>query len=144
MDLAKTMIEKRQLSTRQAFQAVSLSRNRLYYRPVERDDGELIKAIRALVENEPGFREKAMFGGLASLIGGNMAVAAGSAGGLMVRVDPARTDQLIADGRAARMVMRGREMDGWLLVSADHLSTDDELRRWVGIGVDFARTLPEK
>lgn len=55
MELAKALIEERRLSARKACRAVGISRTRLYYQPVERDDAELIAAIRALIEDEPAW-----------------------------------------------------------------------------------------
>ena len=85
-----------------------------------------------------------MFGGLAFLINGNMAVSASGQGGLMLRVDPAQTDSLVQEPHVRRMVMRGREMDGWLRVDPQAFDTDGEFERWVRIGVDYARSLPAK
>ena len=81
-------------------------------------DEELAGRIRDLVAGEKGLTEKEMFGGLAFLIGGNMAVAASGQGGLLVRVDPAESDELVASTDARPMEMRGREMAGWLRVDA--------------------------
>jgi TfoX/Sxy family transcriptional regulator of competence genes len=88
--------------------------------------------------------EKRMFGGLAFLINGNMAVSASSQGGLLLRVDPAQTDALVSNPGAERFVMRGREMDGWLRIDTDAVGTDDELLRWISHGVAYARSLPPK
>jgi TfoX/Sxy family transcriptional regulator of competence genes len=107
-------------------------------------DEELARRIRELVANEPGLTEQKMFGGLAFLIGGNMAVAASGQGGLMVRVDPAHSDALVADSLARPFEMRGRLMKGWLRVDTEHLRTADELADWVGRGTSFARSLPPK
>src|SRR5450432_2657640 len=85
-----------------------------------------------------------MFGGLAFLIGGNMAVSASGQGGLLLRVDPAQTDVLSGEPEVRRFEMRGREMDGWLRVDVAALDTDDDLRRWVSHGVTYARSLPAK
>ena len=85
-----------------------------------------------------------MFGGLAFLIRGNMAIAASSEGGAMVRVDPAQSDTLVATTKAALVNMRGRDMPGWLRVSSGDLRTDDQLARWVEIGAGYARSLPPK
>jgi len=104
-------------------------------------DEELAARIRDLVANEPALTEKKMFGGLAFLVGGNMAVAASGQGGLLVRVDPAESDALIASSSARPMEMRGREMAGWLRVDP---AGDDELATWVGRGVSFARSLAPK
>jgi TfoX/Sxy family transcriptional regulator of competence genes len=85
-----------------------------------------------------------MFGGLAILINGNMAVSATSPGGLLLRMDPVQTDALINEPHAQRLTMRGREMDGWVRIDADALETDDELERWIDRGVAYARSLPPK
>jgi len=102
-------------------------------------DEELAARIRALVAGEPSLTEKKMFGGLAFLVGGNMAIAASGQGGLLVRVDPAESDELVRRTRAETMVMRGRAMAGWLRVEAG-----DDLAEWVERGVGYARALPPK
>ena len=84
-----------------------------------------------------------MFGGLAFLIHGNMAVSASSQGGLLLRIDPADASALVSDPRAQRFEMRGRAMDGWLRVDADGM-TDAQLMEWVARGVTYARSLPPK
>lgn len=83
-----------------------------------------------------------MFGGLAFLLAGRMAAAASGQGSLMLRVDPARSDELVTRDGASRVVMRGREMDGWLRVEAAALVDDERLREWIGLGVEFVRSLP--
>ncbi len=100
--------------------------------------------MRNLVQGEPGLTEKRMFGGLAFLVGGHLAVSASSKGGALVRADPARTKSLLDPPRVRRFEMRGREMDGWLHVEAAALRTDDELRVWVDQGLTYARALPPK
>jgi len=107
-------------------------------------DEELAARIRARVGDEPGLTEKRMFGGLAFLVGGNMAVAASGQGGLLVRVDPAESDALVAGSNARPMEMRGREMAGWLRVDAADVSADDELAKWVDRGTAYAGSLPAK
>jgi TfoX/Sxy family transcriptional regulator of competence genes len=107
-------------------------------------DEELASRLRELVQGDNGVTEKRMFGGLAFLINGNMAVSASGQGGLLLRVDPAETAELVEDPNARRFVMRGREMDGWLRVDTDSLSTDRQLQQWVARGVAYARSLPPK
>jgi TfoX/Sxy family transcriptional regulator of competence genes len=85
-----------------------------------------------------------MFGGLAFLVGGNMAIAASGQGGLLVRVDPAESDALVQSTGAEVMEMRGRAMSGWLRVAADKVGKRDELSTWVDRGVSYARSLPAK
>jgi hypothetical protein len=107
-------------------------------------DEVLAERIRKLLAGEPGLTEQRMFGGLAFLIGGNMAVAASGQGGLMVRVDPEDSAALIENGDARPMEMRGREMRGWLRVDAADVEADDALQRWVRRGAAYARSLPAK
>jgi len=107
-------------------------------------DEDLADRIRELVGREPGLAEKTMFGGLAFLLDGNMAVAASGQGGLLVRVDPAEGEGLVGRGGAEPMVMRGREMAGWLRVPTESVTRKRELATWVARGVTFARTLPPK
>ena len=106
-------------------------------------DEELAERIRALLADEPGLEEKKMFGGLAFLVGGNMAVAASGQGGLLVHVDPEESAALVETSPAYPMEMRGRTMTGWLRVDSEHLGAD-ELAAWVERGVTFARSLPAK
>ena len=107
-------------------------------------DEDLAHRIRELVSAEAAFTEKKMFGGLAFLVGGNMAVAASGQGGLMVRVDPADTGALLAKPHARPFEMRGREMRGWLRVDPEGLRTKRQLAAWVTRGVAYAGSLPSK
>jgi hypothetical protein len=107
-------------------------------------DEELAGRIRDLVAGEPGLTEQKMFGGLAFLIGGNMAVAASGQGGLLVRVDPDESDTLVETTAARVMEMRGREMRGWLRVDAADVVEEDDLAAWVERGASYARSLPAK
>lgn len=107
-------------------------------------DEDLAARIRELVGGETGVTEKQMFGGLAFLIGGNMAISASGQGGVLVRVDPDKTVELAGRAHAQVAVMRGREMPGWLRVDADGLRTRPQLQRWVEEGVAYARSLPGK
>ena len=105
-------------------------------------DQELADQIRELVAGEDGLTQQRMFGGLAFLINGNMAVAASGQGGLLVRVDAEKADAWIDGEQVTPMVMRGREMRGWLRVATDLAGRD--LEQWVSRGVTYARSLPPK
>ena len=107
-------------------------------------DEELADRLRELMAGEAGLTEQKMFGGLAFLIGGNMAIAASGQGGLLVRVDPEESDELVSTTDAETMVMRGREMRGWLRVPSEHVGTKQELATWVQRGTSYARSLPPK
>ena len=107
-------------------------------------DEELAGRIRALLGARPALAEQKMFGGLAFLIGGNMAIAASGQGGILVRVDPERSEELVARTPAKPMEMRGRQMAGWLRVDAADVADDDALARWVERGTGYAASLPTK
>jgi TfoX/Sxy family transcriptional regulator of competence genes len=107
-------------------------------------DEDLAGRIRELVAGEAGLAEKKMFGGLAFLIDGNMAVAASGQGGVLVRVDPAQSDTLVATTTARLMEMRGRSMQGWLRVDAEDVASEPRLRKWIELGTTYARSLPAK
>jgi TfoX/Sxy family transcriptional regulator of competence genes len=107
-------------------------------------DEDLADRIRGLLAGEPDITEQKMFGGLAFLIGGNMAVAASGQGGVLVRVDPAKSDRLVATTKARPMEMRGRAMQGWLRVDSDDVRTTRQLAKWVELGRTYARSLPAK
>jgi TfoX/Sxy family transcriptional regulator of competence genes len=107
-------------------------------------DEELADRIRELLAGARSVTERKMFGGLAFLIGGNMAIAASGQGGVLVRVDPARSDRLLATPAAHPMEMRGRELTGWLRVGADDVRTKRQLSKWVTLGRTYAESLPAK
>jgi len=107
-------------------------------------DKELADRIRELIEPTPDLVEKKMFGGLAFLVGGNMAVAASGQGGLLVRVDPQESTTLLAREYVGTMVMGGREMTNWLRVDGEAVADDDALGEWIDRGVSYARSLPPK
>jgi TfoX/Sxy family transcriptional regulator of competence genes len=107
-------------------------------------DEDLADRLRVALQHQDGVAEKRMFGGLAFLVGGHMAVAASGQGGLMVRCDPVRTAELLDQPGAATFEMRGRAMNGWLRVDTAAVSDDADLQRWVDVGIGYVATLPPK
>ncbi len=107
-------------------------------------DEALAARIRDRIGAAPDLSEKKMFGGLAFLINGNMAVSASGQGGLLLRCDPEETDALVKKPHAEAFVMRGRAMDGWLRIDPEGVKTKRELASWVKRGVGYARSLPPK
>lgn len=107
-------------------------------------DAELADGVRTAIGGEPNVTEKRMFGGLAFLLAGNMAVAASSAGGIIVRVDPDQADELAQLPGVSVMEMRGRPTRGWLRVTPEELRSEAQLAEWVGRGMDYARSLAPK
>lgn len=107
-------------------------------------DPDLANRIRELTASERGLDEKRMFGGLAFLVNGNMAVAATREGGLMVRVTRDEGEKLVHREHVEPMVMGGREMRGWLRIASPGVKTKRQLQSWVARGVDYAKSLPPK
>lgn len=107
-------------------------------------DEDVADGIRDLLAGQTGVAERKMFGGLAFLVGGHLAVAASSQGGLLVRVDPASSDELAATTGAEPMEMRGRPVQGWLRVDAEAVRTRGALAEWVGRGVTSVRSMSPK
>lgn len=107
-------------------------------------DEQLAERIRELINGEHPFTERKMFGGLGFMIGGNMAVAASNQGGILVRVDPGESDELVATTAAEPMRMGVRVMTGWLQVPAEGLGSNAQLSTWVRRGASYAASLPPK
>ena len=107
-------------------------------------DEILADRLREALQDESAVTEKKMFGGLAFLVNGNMAVAASGQGGLLLRCDPDEVEKVIRPPHAERFVMRGSAMNGWLRVDEPAIKSKRQLERWVKIGVDYARSLPPK
>ena len=107
-------------------------------------DQDLAERLRECLAVETGLSERRMFGGLAFLINGNMAVAASGQGGLMLRVDPEQNEELVSRPHARPFVMQDREIAGWLRIDDEGVQTDQDLERWVALGTAYARALPPK
>jgi hypothetical protein len=106
-------------------------------------DPELAERIHEVLAAEPDLTSKKMFGGHGFLLGGHLTVSASRVGGLLLRVDPAQAPSLLNEPLVTPFEMRGRAMKGWLRVDPAAVSTDDDLRRWVQLGVDYVRTLTQ-
>jgi TfoX/Sxy family transcriptional regulator of competence genes len=107
-------------------------------------DQDLAERVRELLGSEQRLTHKKMFGGMAFLINGNLAIAASGQGGVLVRVDPAKSDKLVGTSEAQVATMRGRPMGGWLRVSSEDLRTKRQLAKWVALGAAYAGSLPPK
>ena len=107
-------------------------------------DEELADRIRAMLSERTDVTEKKMFGGLAFLLGGHMAVCASRVGGVMVRVDPDQYEKLLATTKATAFEMRSREVTGWVRVASDDVRTTRQLAPWVNRGTVAAAALPPK
>jgi TfoX/Sxy family transcriptional regulator of competence genes len=107
-------------------------------------DETLANRLRELLADEDAVTEQKMFGGLAFLLHGNMAVSASRSGGLLARIDPADTEAALARPHAALMEMGGRTMAGWIAVQPEGVKTTRDLAAWVERSLAFVRTLPPK
>ena len=107
-------------------------------------DQDFANRIREELADVDGITEKRMFGGLAFLLRGNMAVGIMSTGDLMVRVGPDDTDEALAKPHTRLFEMRGRSMTGWVIVALEGVKTKRQLTQWVKRGTAFAATLPPK
>jgi hypothetical protein len=107
-------------------------------------DLDLANRIRELLAPEPGLTEKKMFGGVAFLINGHIAITVSSQGGVMVRGQPARSGSLSDAGAARPVIMRGRPLGGWVRVAPDHVRSRSQLAKWVQLGSSCARAQPAK
>ncbi|NKY55352.1 TfoX/Sxy family protein [Nocardia flavorosea] len=107
-------------------------------------DEDLAERIRDVVGSARDTSERKMFGGLAFLFGGHMGVVVLGGGGLMIRMAPEAAAALVDDISVAPMVMQGRELDGWLRVSAAAVADEPTLGEWIDRGAGFARSLPPK
>jgi TfoX/Sxy family transcriptional regulator of competence genes len=107
-------------------------------------DEELAERVRDLIMGMADISERRMFGGLAFLVDGHMAVVVSGQGGLMARIDP-RDQAGLVDGTAVEpMVMRGRAMSGWVRVAASAIADDRSLQEWTDRCVAYAASLPPK
>ena len=107
-------------------------------------DEQLADRLREALGGEPGLTEKRMFGGLAFLVHGHMTASASGQGGMLLRVEPGQTDQLVGHADVERFRMGGRDMDGWLHVGAAAVDTDEQLRAWLDRALSYVRSLPPK
>lgn len=114
------------------------------YDPGVAYDEDLADRLREVLAVEPELTERRMFGGLAFLLAGNMALAASSRGGVLVRVDPSTVDVLIASTAAELAEMGGRTMRGWVHVDGPSVRTKRQLNTWAKRGVATARSFPPK
>jgi TfoX/Sxy family transcriptional regulator of competence genes len=107
-------------------------------------DEDFAHRVREQLADQTGVTEKKMFGGLAFLLNGNMAVGLSGGGELMVRVGPDASEAALARPHTRVFDMTGRPMKGWILVAPEGVRTKRQLASWVSHGVGFAGTLPAK
>ncbi len=106
-------------------------------------DEELAERIRSMLQFDSGFVEKKMFGGLGFMVNGNLCCCV-AGDELMARVGIEGYEAALSMPHAREMDMTGRPMRGWVLVSPDGMSSDDDLEDWLVRSLKFVKTLPEK
>lgn len=106
-------------------------------------DEALAARVRDVLSDEFGVVEKKMFGGVAFMLRGNMSVGV-TKDGLMVRVGKENNDAALALPHARMMDFTGKPMQGFIYVDPAGIASEGDLRAWVGRGVAYAETLPEK
>jgi TfoX/Sxy family transcriptional regulator of competence genes len=99
--------------------------------------------IRARIGSHPGLTEREMFGGIAFMVNGNMAVGV-SGSALMVRVGKDAHDEAVARPGARIFDLSARPMRGWVVVSPEGFSTEADLDSWIEQGIAYAESLPPK
>jgi TfoX/Sxy family transcriptional regulator of competence genes len=107
-------------------------------------DEALAERVRAVISLRENVTEKKMFGGIAFMVGGNMACGVSSSSELIVRLGPEESEKALAEPGVRVFDLTGRRMRGWLLVEPGAIETDDQLAGWVDAGADFAASLPPK
>jgi hypothetical protein len=106
------------------------------------DEG-LAERIRGLLDERSDVAEKRMFGGIAFMVRGHMAVGIVK-DDLMVRVGPEAYGTLVREPHARRMDFTGRPLKGFVYVASTGLEADAALERWVEHGIVYATSLPTK
>ena len=103
----------------------------------------LAARVRALIQAEPGFTERKMFGGIGFMLQGNMAC--GVIGDdLIVRTGPEGYEDALANAHSKAFNMTGRTMKGWVMVGLSGLGTEQDLREWTELALAFVKSLPPK
>jgi len=106
-------------------------------------DESLADRVRDALSARADLSERKMFGGIAFMVGGNMAVGV-IEDDLMVRLDPADAEQALTEPHTRPMDFTGKPMRGMLFVDSEGMASDEDLAGWVDAGADFAASLPPK
>ena len=106
-------------------------------------DAALAARVRAALGPRDGLAEREMFGGIAWMIGGNMAC--GVLGeDLVVRLAPEEVEAALAEAGTRPFEPSGRRMRGFVVVGPEATGDPAELGSWVDAGAGQAASLPEK
>jgi len=106
-------------------------------------DENLAARLRDALVGTTGVTEKAMFGGKAFLVDGNMLVGV-IKNDLVARVGPERFEAAVAKDGVRPFDFSGRPMSGWVMVAPDGCQTDASLNAWIEEALEYVQTLPKK
>jgi len=96
----------------------------------------LLERVRNIFDDISDVDERKMFGGTAFMLNDKMCVTVRDSR-IMVRIDPELNDEMCAKQGAATMVMNGRTCRGYITVASDVLGSDEALREWISLALDF-------
>ena len=102
----------------------------------------MLTRLRTALADRPVTEQK-MFGGPCFLLSGHMLVGT-SKRGLLVRVGKEAHAAARIRPHARAMEMRGREMEGYIVVDPAGTASDEDLNGWLTLALDFVGTLPPK
>ena len=104
---------------------------------------ELAQRVRVILENQSGYEEKKMFGGISFLLNGNMACGV-IRDDLIVRVGADNYTDALLKPHVELFDLTGRAMTGWIVVKEPGYQSDSDLNDWVKQGQEYSLSLPAK
>lgn len=109
------------------------------------EQGEIAERLRTLLVDESAVREQSMFGTRAFMVREKLAVCAQKDGGLLIHIDPSRYDELLEQGAEQAEMGPGRSMGpGWVTVDAELVTSEDRLRFWLGVALEYNERIAEQ
>ncbi|MBI3410904.1 MAG: TfoX/Sxy family protein [Planctomycetes bacterium] len=104
---------------------------------------QLAARIRKVLSRRNGIEEKTMFGGFGFMLNGNVCVGVWK-DSLIVRMEPEDTEEALLEPHVKPFDITGRAMKGWVLVGADGIADEGDLKRWIQRAIRFVGKLPGK
>lgn len=99
--------------------------------------------LRDIYSDIEGSSEKKMFGGIAFFINGNMSCGVHK-DHLVVRCGPEKYDELLQQSGVKEFDITGKSMNGWIMIDAKNLESDETFKKWTALGIRFVQSLPSK
>lgn len=94
------------------------------------------KARTIIMQTHKNIEEKKMFGGLCFMVNDKMLVGV-EKDRLMVRLDPAKYDEVIEKEGCMPMDFTGKVMKGFVFVDVEVLNTKKQLEYWIKLALDY-------